>query len=76
MSHASGPTGQDGNDVGLRSSVFEPIAHSALRSFDPVHVSKFLKEYSRYSLEVEEKRKEVPSMTVASYKVCIERSRL
>lgn len=58
------------------SALFEPIAHPVLRSFDPARVSKFLKEYARYRAEVQERQKEVPSMSVASFKVCIERSRL
>lgn len=39
-------------------------------------VTKFLRERQRYEIEVEEKRKEVPTMSLASYKVSIELSLL
>lgn len=63
-------------DVTVTSALLEPIANPVLPIFDPQEVSRFLKEYDRYETEVEDRRSEVPPMTVASFNACMERSRL
>ena len=57
-------------------ALFAPVQHPVLRSVDPKRVSEFLRERERYVDEVEEKRKQVPTMSVASYKVSVDRSLL
>lgn len=64
------------NDFQAIGALFEPVANPVLRSFDPKKVSAFLEGYGRYKIEVKELHKEFPTMTVASFKFCIERSRL
>lgn len=57
-------------------SVFAPISHPVLRTVDPVKVARFVKEREQYETEVEEKSKEVPNLTKASYKVSVDKSLL
>ncbi len=47
-----------------------------LRSMDPVKVAAFLKERELYEIEVGEKRKEIPTLTVAPYTVSVDRTLL
>lgn len=58
------------------SALFVPLQHPVLCSVDPVKVARFLKERERYEDEIAEKRKEVPTMTVASFKVSVDRGLL
>lgn len=53
------------------ASIFQPITHPVLRSVEIVKFATFLRERERYEIEVAEKRKEVLSLTKATYKVSI-----
>ena len=64
------------NERATSSALFAPVQHPVLRSVDPRKVSEFLKERERYVDEVEEKRKQVPTMSVASFKVSVDRGLL
>lgn len=59
-------------DVGS-SALFAPVHHPVLRSIDPQRVAVFLKDRERYVDEVMEKRKHVPTMSVASFKISVDR---
>lgn len=59
--------------VERKATVFETLSHPVLKSVDPRKVSAFLRERKRYELEVAERKKEVPSMTVASFRVSVDR---
>lgn len=54
-------------------ALFAPVQNSILRKVDPLRVSEFLNERERYVDEVEEKRKEVPNMSLESFKVSVDR---
>lgn len=58
------------------TAILQPVSYPVLRSVEPQKVAQFLKERLRYEDEVAEKKKEVPSMTIASYKVSIDRTLL
>ena len=53
-------------------SVFQPISHPVLRNVDPVKVSHFLRERELYEREIDEKKKEVPGLSKATYKVSLD----
>ena len=54
-------------------SIFAPIKHPILRSFDPAKVSYFIEERERCELEIEEKRNELPTLKAGPYTACIDR---
>lgn len=56
--------------------MFEPVSHPILNSVNPKEVAKFLKERQPYEDEIAEKQKEVPTMTVASFNVSVDRTLL
>lgn len=70
MSEGDAGSGQGDSEgvVGL----FQPITHPVLKSVDPVKVHAFLRDRERYETEIAEKKKEVPSLSKASYKVSVD----
>lgn len=70
------PTIRSTGATGNGSAFFAPVQNPILRSVDPLKVSKFFREWERYGEEVMEKRKEVPSMSLASFKVSVDRGLL
>ena len=52
--------------------VFQPLSHPVLRGVDPVKVSQFWRDRQRYELEVVQKQKEVPSLSLASFNVSVD----
>lgn len=66
MSNAS-----DADGVDYGKSVFDVVRHPILKSLDPKGIIKFVDAREEYELEVNEKRKKVPTMTTASYKLCV-----
>ncbi len=68
-----GPVSPTGEAAGVQgvSTIFHPPAHPVLKSIDPKMVSLFLSERRRYETEVAEKKKEIPAMSPAPFKVCI-----
>lgn len=65
--------GDSSRPVERKATVFETLSHPVLKSVDPKKVSAFLRERKRYELEVGERQKEVPTMTVASFRVSVDR---
>jgi len=59
-------------DATASAVLFSPISHPVLRSIDPEKVAQFLRDREKYENEVTEKKKENPSITKASYKICVE----
>ena len=70
----SAAAGAASDHDGTESSVpvFQPISHPVLRSVDPVKVSQFLRDRERYEIEVQERKKEVPTLTTASSRVSVD----
>ena len=56
--------------------LFKPVSHPVLKSVDPVQVSLFLKAREQYEQDVSEKQKELPTLTLAPYTSCIDRTLL
>ena len=50
---------------------YKPVSHRILSSVNPKEIINFVDFRETYELEVPEKQKEVPSMTEASYKLCV-----
>ena len=63
-------------DVSRAVHIFTPISHPVLKSVEPAAVAKFIKESKRYEGEVADEQKEVPSMTVTSYRASINQDML
>lgn len=57
------------DECGTGTMFFQPLKHPILRSVDPVKVADFLREREIYEMEIKEKQKEVPSLSLASYRV-------
>ena len=53
-------------------TVCQPISHPVLRSVDPVNVFQFFRDRERYEIKVQEKKKEVPTLTTATYRVLVD----
>lgn len=60
---------------GNRASMLTPVEHPVLYSVDPRKVAVFLRERKRYIDKLNE-RKEVPTLSVASYKLSVDRGLL
>lgn len=54
--------------------LLKPVTQPVLKSVDPVQVSLFLKDREEYEQEVSEKRKELPTITLAPYTSCTDRT--
>ena len=67
---AGAASDHDGMEKAL--TMFQPISHPVLHSVEPVKVSQFLRDRERYEIEVREKKKEVPTMTAATYRVSVD----
>jgi len=54
------------------AAVFAPINHPILSSMDPSDMIIFMQKRTAYELQISEKKREIPSLTAASYVVSIE----
>ncbi len=62
--------------MGNLLSIFASITHPVLKSVDPVKILAFLKARERCETEVAEKKKEMPSLSKASYKISVDQGLL
>ena len=69
---AAGGAASDHDGPECCDTVFQPISHSVLRSVDPVKVVQVLRDREKYEIEVQEKKKEVPTLTTATYGVSVD----
>lgn len=76
MSEARQTPGNGESVVQRISALFEPISYPVLRSLELKKVSVFYGRTCATKTRLKKNAKEMLSMTVASFKVCIERSRL
>lgn len=54
------------------AAIFTLENHSILTSLDPSAMIKFIEKRAEYELQIKEKKKEIPTLIAASYKVSIE----